>query len=125
VGLGMADVIHNRLLEKVDWNATWINSLTASTPTAIRTPIHFPSDRECLTRIAPTVGRLDLEEVSYGWIKNSLDLGALKLSENLRDKIRNHPMLEILGPAEELSFDEAGNLGELLVEADKAEALSP
>jgi hypothetical protein len=71
------------------------------------------------------VGRLDLEEVSYGWIKNSLDLGALKLSENLRDKIRNHPMLEILGPAEELSFDEAGNLVELLVEADKAEALSP
>jgi hypothetical protein len=34
-------------------------------------------------------------------------------------------MLEILGPAEEMNFDEAGNLGELLVEADKAEALSP
>ena len=39
---------------------TRINSLTASTPAAIRTPIHFPSDRECLERIAPTVGRVDL-----------------------------------------------------------------
>jgi hypothetical protein len=124
VGLGMADVVHNRLLEKVDWNATWINSLTASTPAAIRTPIHFPTDRECLSRIAPTVGRLDLAEVTYGWIKNSLELGNLKLSENLRDEIRNNSMLEIIGPAEELEFDEAGNLAGLSVEADKAEALS-
>jgi hypothetical protein len=124
VGLGMADVINNRLLEKVDWNATWINSLTASTPSAIRTPIHFPTDRECLTRIAPTVGRLDLKDVTYGWIKNSLELGVMKLSENLRDEIRNNSTLEILGPAEEMEFDEAGNLGGLKVECDKAEALS-
>jgi len=124
VGLGMADVINDRLLEKVDWNATWINSLTASTPSAIRTPIHFPTDRECLTRIAPTVGRLDLKDVTYGWIKNSLELGVMRLSENLRDEIRNNSMLEILGLAEEMEFDKAGNLGGLKVECDKAEALS-
>jgi hypothetical protein len=124
VGLGMADVVHDRLLQKVDWNATWINSLTASTPAAIRTPIHFPADRECLARIAPTVGRVDLTHVTYGWIKNSLELGVLKLSENLRDQIRANPMLEIVGPAEELEFDEAGNLAEVSVERDKAGALS-
>ena len=124
VGLGMADVVHDRLLQKVDWNATWINSLTASTPAAIRTPIHFPADRECLARIAPTVGRVDLTEVTYGWLKNSLELGVLKLSENLRDQIRANPMLEIVGPAEELEFDEAGNLAEVSVERDKAGALS-
>ena len=38
-----------------------INSLTANTPAAIRTPVHFPTDRECLERFAPTVGKLDLE----------------------------------------------------------------
>jgi hypothetical protein len=124
VGLGMADVIHDRLLQKVDWNATHINSLTASTPAAIRTPIHFPSDRECLERIAPTVGKLDPSEVTYGWIKNSLELGLLKLSENLRDRIRENAMLEILGSAEEFDFDKAGNLGAVSKEANKAEALS-
>src|SRR5256885_3452993 len=35
VGLGMADVISDRLLNKIDWNPTRINSLTASTPAAI------------------------------------------------------------------------------------------
>ena len=48
VGLGMADVVHDRLLEQIDWTPTQINSLTASTPAAIRTPIHFSSDRLCL-----------------------------------------------------------------------------
>ena len=115
VGLGMADVVHDRLLEAIDWHPTRINSLTASTPAAIRTPIHFPSDRECLERIAPTVGKVDLSEVTYGWIRNSLELGFLKLSENLRDQIHKNPLLEILGPAEEIDFDGTGNLAGLTV----------
>ncbi len=113
VGLGMADVIHDRLLEKIDWNATRINSLTASTPTAIRTPVHFASDRECLERIAPTVGKVDVSQVTYGWIRNSLDLDFMKLSENLRSEIEKNPALEIVGPAEAMEFDGAGNLAGL------------
>ncbi len=115
VGLGMADIVHDRLLEAIDWHPTQINSLTASTPAAIRTPIHFPSDRECLARIAPTVGKLDLLEVTYGWIRNSLELGFWKLSENLRGEINKNPLLEIVGPAEEIDFDAAGNLAGLTV----------
>jgi len=116
VGLGMADVVNNRLLEKIDWSATQINSLTASTPTAIRTPIHFASDRECLEKIAMTVGRIDPADVTYGWYKNSLELGFMKLSENLRGAIQKNPALEIVGPAEEIDFDSAGNLSPLALE---------
>ena len=116
VGIGLADVIHDRLLEKVDWRATHINSLTASTPTGIRTPIHFPSDRECLEKIGTTVGKLDLAEVNCGWLKNSLELGFMRLSENLRANIERHPALEIVGPAEEMDFDAAGNLSAFAVE---------
>ena len=110
VGLGMADVIHDRLLAKVDWHPTRINSLTASSPSAIKTPVHFASDRECLERIAPTVGKLDLSKATFGWIRNSLELTELKLSENLLEEIRRNSLLEITGPAEPLEFDEEGNL---------------
>ena len=113
VGIGLADVVHDRLLEKVDWNATQINSLTASTPTGIRTPIHFPSDQECLEKIGTTVGRLDPAEVNCGWFKNSLELSFMKLSENMRSEIQRNPTLEILGPAEPMEFDAAGNLSAL------------
>jgi hypothetical protein len=117
VGLGMADVINDRLLEKIDWNPTQINSLTASTPAAIRTPVHFATDRECIERIAPTVGRIDLKDVTYGWIRNSLELGMLALSENLRQQIERNPNLEILGASRPMEFDAKGNLADLLVAA--------
>ncbi|HVP44932.1 MAG TPA: hypothetical protein VMT32_00065 [Bryobacteraceae bacterium] len=117
VGLGMADVVSDRLLAKIDWNPTRINSLTASTPAAIRTPIHFPTDRECLKAIAPTVGKHDLKEVTYGWLRNSLELGLLAMSENLRPQIERDPNLEILGPPQPVEFDAAGNLADLLVPA--------
>jgi hypothetical protein len=124
VGLGMADIMHNRVLEKIDWTPTHINSLTASTPTATRTPIHFATDRECLEKIAPTVGKVDLSEVTYGWIRNSLELGFLKLSENLLDQIHNHPLLEIVGQPEEMEFDKNGNLRGLVLDEEKTGALS-
>jgi hypothetical protein len=109
MGLGMADVVHDRVLGKIDWDATILNSLTANTPTEIRTPIHFPTDRECLERISTVVGRIDLNEVTYGWIKNSMEVGFLKLSENLRGQIAANPALEILGPAEPIETDQTGN----------------
>jgi hypothetical protein len=121
VGLGMADVIHDRLLSVIDWTPTQINSLTASTPAAIRTPIHFPTDRQCLEKIWPTVGKHHQNEVTIGWIANSLELGTLRLSENLRAEIARDPNLEIVGEAEDLEFDRQGNLAGLLV----GQALSP
>jgi hypothetical protein len=119
VGLGMADVVSDRLLDKIDWLPTRINSLTASTPAAIRTPVHFPTDRECLERIAPTVGKFDMSEVTIGWIRNSLELGIIALSENLMPQIQSNPLLEIVGPAQEFDFDEAGNLAGLPEEIGK------
>jgi hypothetical protein len=109
VGLGMADVVADRLVERTDWQPTWINSLTANTPAAIRTPIHFPTDRECLERIAPTVGKLDLDTVTYGWIRNTMELGRLALSESLRAAIERNPQLEIEA-AIDFDFDGEGNL---------------
>jgi len=120
VGLGMADVVSDRLLGKIDWNPTRINSLTASTPAAIRTPLHFPTDRECVERIAPTVGKHDLREVTYGWIRNSLELGLLAMSENLRPQIEKNRNLEVLGAPRPMEFEAGGNLIDMLVPAGEA-----
>ena len=93
---------------------THINSLTASTPAAIRTPVHFPTDRECLEKIWPTTGVLDAQKVTIGWIANSLEIGVMRVTENLRAQIESNPDLEIIGDAEEFDFDSAGNLAPLL-----------
>jgi hypothetical protein len=109
VGLGMADVVTDRLVNRIDWQPTMINSLTANTPAAIRTPVHFPTDRECLERFAPTVGRLELDQVTYGWIRNTMELGLLGLSENLRAAVESDPALEIEATID-FEFDHRNNL---------------
>jgi hypothetical protein len=110
VGVGMADVVTDRLVDRIDWEPTRINSLTASTPTAIRTPVHYPTDRECLEAIAPTVGKFDMREVTIGWIRNTMELSPLAMSENLRPLIERNPLLEIVSPARDIEFDRSGNL---------------
>jgi hypothetical protein len=121
VGLGMADVIHDRLLAQIDWNPTRINSLTASTPAAIRIPVHFPSDRLCLEKVAPTVGKLNMADLTIGWIRNSLELGSIALTANLRPQIEADQNLEIVGESA-WPFDAEGNLPGLPSIASRAYA---
>jgi len=110
IGMGLADVITDRLFEKVDFEATWVNSLTASSPPAAFTPMHFPNDRTCLEKIVPTCGKLDLSEVTIGWIRNSMDIGELAISENLVSRVNDNPEVEIISEPRELEYDDAGNL---------------
>ena len=110
VGLGLSDVVHDRLVARLDNNPTWINALTASTPSAAKLPIHFPSDRECLQRISTTVGKHDTSAVRLGWIENTLEISLLGLSDNMRSEIAAHPLLEIVEESHDLPFDDDGNL---------------
>ena len=102
IGMGLADVITDRLFGKIDFEATWVNSLTASSPPAAFTPMHFPDDRTCLERIAPTCGKLDLSEVTIAWIRNTMDIGELAISENLVPRVSDNPEVEIVSEPRQL-----------------------
>jgi hypothetical protein len=120
VGIGMADMATDRLVNRIDWTPTLVNAMTSGKPEGIRTPIHFRTDRECLERLGGTVGKFDVAEVTLGWIRNTMELSVLGLSENLEAEIRRNPNLEILGPARDLEFNEDGDLVNLLSGADTA-----
>ncbi|MCW5981883.1 MAG: hypothetical protein KIT09_27610 [Bryobacteraceae bacterium] len=119
VGVGLADVVSDRLVRAIDWGPTLLNCLTASNFSAARLPAHFETDRECLARLYPSVGRLEPREVTLGWIHNTLELGRIMFSENLRPEIEGNPALEIVGPAEPLSLDTEGNLEERLASSEE------
>jgi hypothetical protein len=110
IGLGVADMVTDRLVNMTNWEAVQTNGLTSLGLATMRTPIHLPSDRECIAALMPTVGKLDLSEVTIGRIRNTLELGVLALSENLKPEIEKNPLLEIVSPPRELEFDSNGNL---------------
>jgi hypothetical protein len=110
IGIGLCDMITDRLLNGIDWVPTHLNSLTANTPAMIRVPIHFATDRECMEKLWPTVGKFNQEEVTIGWIRNTMELALLGLSENLLPEIRQNPDLEVVGEATEFAYDGNGYL---------------
>jgi hypothetical protein len=112
-GVGLADIVHSRLVSTIDWRTTCINSLTSMTPAAIRLPIHYSTDRECLERIVPTCGRIDVRHLTVAWIRNSLELRILALSDNLVSELRNgRREVDVLGSSWTLQFDASGQLEE-------------
>lgn len=120
VGMGTADIVTDRLVERISWEATLANALTANGPAAAHTPIHFPTDRQCLETIAQTVGKFDLRELKIGWIRNTLELSALALSETLRREIEANPTLSIVGGPMEFPYREDGNFVEVVLDLARA-----
>lgn len=108
MGIGMADVTTDRLVSQIDWEPTRINALSASVPSRIRVPTHFASDRECLQWIAATAGRFDPADVTFGWIRNTLQLDRVALSPNLRERIDGR-QAEIESEID-VRWDDAANL---------------
>jgi hypothetical protein len=110
IGIGLADVIHDGLLNDIDWKPTYINSLTASTPAGVRIPIHFPSDLEALTNIAPTVGKIDLSTVTYCRIRNTLELAHAAVSETLVPTL--YPNAKTVSAPFDVPLTSANNFGD-------------
>lgn len=109
VGIGMADVTTDRLVRQIDWESTRVNALSSGMPSRIRVPAHFAADRECLEWVAATTGKIDPVQVTYGWIRNTLELDRLAISRNLRAQIAGRSHVEIEGEIE-VKWDESGNL---------------
>ena len=110
VGIGVADVLNDRMLPKIDENAGRVNAVTSGSLALVRTPLHCATDRECFDLVASTVGKLDRKDVTVAWIRNTLDLERLAVSENLRAEIEANPGCEVTGPEFEMPFDGEGNL---------------
>jgi hypothetical protein len=113
LGMGLADMVPDRLLAKADWNAMYVNGLTSSILASTRTPIHFPTDKECLERLAPTVGKFEPGSLTLGWIPNTMNLRLLAFSEDLLAEVQGNPAIRILSPPLDLPFESDGNLPKL------------
>ena len=109
VEIGMADATTDRLVLHIDWEPTRVNALSSGTTPRIRVPVHFASDRDGLEWVAATAGKLDPAQVTYGWIRNTLELDGLAISHNLRERIDGQPQLEVEGEIE-VTWDDRENL---------------
>jgi hypothetical protein len=116
-GIGLCDVISDRLYNKIDFPATWVNAFTSSILLSTMCPPHFADDRTCIEKIIMTCGKLDPYECSIARIRNTMELGEFEISEALLPEIAGNPDIEIIGEPHELEYDAQGMLSPLQVGA--------
>ena len=112
-GIGLADYTTRRAVEKIDFEATAMNCVTAAAPEKGRIPLAFASDQGALEAAFKTIGLWTPERVRVAWIANTSDLEVLAVSSALLEARRSE--LEVCEGAGlfDLPYDASGNLPKL------------
>jgi len=112
-GIGLADYTTRRAAEKIDFEATAMNCMTAVAPEKGRIPLALASDRGALEAAFKTIGLWTPEGVRVAWIANTKDREVLAVSSALLEARRGE--LEVCEEARlfDLPYDASGNLPNL------------
>ena len=114
MGISNADVCTSRMVEEMDREQSYLNSLTSLTPFSCKIPMHFPTDRQVIQaaiKLCPDLTRPESARIVR--IHNTRNLGKISVSKNLLPDITSVDCMEIIGPPADLPFDCDGNLKDL------------
>jgi hypothetical protein len=110
VGVGIADVITQRLLDKIDMDALNINSITGVCPEMGKIPLTMKNDREAIEIAIKSVGLIPRDQLKIMRIKNTSSLSEVDVSVGYEEELFRRRDLNIINPKRPLAFDESGNL---------------
>ncbi|MBI4235777.1 MAG: DUF2088 domain-containing protein [Chloroflexi bacterium] len=108
IGVGVADIITERLRDAIDWPPTYINALTSDFLWGIKQPIAFPTDREA---IAAALRPFTPARARAVFVQDTSHLETLYVTPALEAQVCALPTLTIEGSPQPLPFDGEGRLG--------------
>ncbi len=94
-GLGIADLVTNRLVKKIDKQKSDMNCLTSCCLLRSKIPIDLPSDRECIDQGLLTCWQPDLSKVKLAIIPNTLELTHLWATKAAWESVKNNKELVV------------------------------
>lgn len=109
-GIGLADIVTRRAADKIDWHPTYTNLVAAGLLEGAKLPLVADSDREALALAVRTLWGVEPPTAKIAWIKNTLAVQHLWLSELLWEELAARDDLEALGEPEPIRFDADGSL---------------
>jgi hypothetical protein len=109
-GIGLADVTTKRLVDKIDYTATYKNCITGISPEKAAVPMHFGNDRDAIEVALGCVGLVPAAKSNIVRIKNTLRLDTLEVSEAFAETLQQRPDLEIMAGPYPMAFSSENNL---------------
>jgi hypothetical protein len=109
-GIGNADFTTRRLVDRIDFKASYVNVITAVGPELLRIPVYFDTDREVLEAVAKVIPEFSAEKARIVWIKNTLQLEEMLISEAMASEAEALENVRISAAPVPMEFDPGGNL---------------
>ena len=110
VGVGIADVITRRLLDKIDMDALNINTITGVCPEMGKIPLTMRNDKEAIGIAIKCVGLIPRDKLKIMRIKNTSALSEVEVSEAYEAELASRSALEVMIEKRAMAFDSEGNL---------------
>ncbi|HLI30786.1 MAG TPA: lactate racemase domain-containing protein [Terriglobia bacterium] len=110
LGMGYADLIHEKLYRKIDLQRTYVNARTSLNVDSVRLPMFAPSDRDAFDLALSSLGSPEPHKQRLAWIRNTLNLNWVALSQPLAAEAASLPGWTLSAEAFEPEFDAGGNL---------------
>jgi hypothetical protein len=110
VGVGIADIITQRLLDKIDMEALNMNTITGVCPEMGKIPLTLKNDREAIDVAMKCVGLIPTDKLKILRIINTSILSEVDVSAAYEEELSNRKDLEIAIPKRAMVFDQEGNL---------------
>ncbi len=111
-GIGNADYALRRCVDKVDWAATYTNTVAAASPEGARCPVVFDTDQAMLEAAFRTSGPRAAASKRLVWIRDTLRVDDILVSEALLDELRDEAVGAISPYESGLELDDSGFLGQ-------------
>ncbi|WP_050033675.1 DUF362 domain-containing protein [Halorubrum halophilum] len=86
-GIGLADLTRRAAVDQLDMKKTYANALTSGSLSKSKLPVVAPDDEFALRTGAAALGGYDPETVRIVWIRNTEDLGQLRVSDAVVDDL--------------------------------------
>lgn len=115
-GIGLADITTDRMVSKVDWRVTLINSATSGWLKSASRPPTQPDDRSALDVVLRTIGMVEPPAAKVVRIRNTLHLYVCEVSEACLPELAGRRDIEVLSPPAEMRFDADGFLSHVPLE---------
>jgi hypothetical protein len=110
VGIGMADVTTRRLVDKINYQAMYMNAITSGVPEGAKIPMIFDTDREAIQVALGMIGLTPPDRARVVRIKTTLHLTEMDVSEALLQEVKANERLSVVAEPAPLAFDAQGNL---------------
>ncbi|WP_425807779.1 lactate racemase domain-containing protein [Desulfitobacterium sp. Sab5] len=108
-GIGTADIVSKRLVEKMSLEQTYPNALTSTVTGPVKIPLTLDNDYDVIRAAIKTCNAIDLYKTRIVRLKNTLSLSEIWVSEAIAKEMAVQSIPVEIGELQDWKFDEQKN----------------